>query len=62
MSYLIKLADGNWLRRGKPVARVDNATLFPHPSAAKVALKDNQGATLVPFEEVQDVWLAARKS
>lgn len=28
-----------WLRRGKLVHRRDNATLYAHPSAAKVALE-----------------------
>lgn len=60
MSYLVKLPDGTWIRRGKAVKRIDNATIFPHPSAAKVALAKNAGATLVPFAEVKDAWWAAK--
>lgn len=60
MPYLVKLADGTWIRRGKPVKRIDNATIFPNPSAAKVALARNQGAKLIPFAEVKDAWWAAR--
>jgi hypothetical protein len=60
MSYLVKLADGQWLKRGQPTKRIDNATIFPHPSAAKTGLTRNPGATLVPFSEVRAAWHAAR--
>lgn len=60
MSYLVKLVDGTWIRRGKPVKRIDNATIVPHPSAAKAALTSNEGAKLIPFAEVKDAWWAAR--
>lgn len=62
MSYLVKLPDGAWLARGRPVTRIDLATLFPHPSAAKTMLERNPGAKLVPFEQIKDEWYAARAS
>lgn len=62
MPYLVKLADGAWLSRGKPVTRIDNATIYPHPSAATDALKNHPDATLVPFAEVKAEWLVARNT
>lgn len=62
MGYLVRLKDGNWAHRGKPTQRIDCATYFPHPSSAKKVIQDNPGAELVPFAQVQDEWLAARKA
>ncbi len=60
MPYLVKLPDGKWLRRGRAVSRIDNATIFPHPSAAKLGLQRNPGAELIPFAAIRDQWMAAR--
>ncbi len=60
MSYLVKFADGKWARLGKPVPRICNATIYPHPSSAKHILRTNVGAQLVPFATVKDEWLASR--
>jgi hypothetical protein len=62
MPYLVKLADGTWMRRNKPVKRIDNATIYPHPSAAKVALTRYPDAKLLPFADVKDEWFAARQA
>lgn len=62
MSYLVKLANGNWIYRGKPVARIDHATIYAHPSAARNVLLKNPGAVLVPLSTVRDEWHAARKA
>jgi len=62
MSYLVQISDGRWLYRNKPVVRIDNASIYPHPSAAKNALASNHGAKLVPFAEIEDEWHAARKA
>lgn len=59
MSCLVQLADGTWIRGSKRVKRITNATIFPHPSAAKAALSNNAGSKLVPFAEVADEWRAA---
>lgn len=60
MPYLVKLPDGKWLRRGKAVSRIDNATIYPHPSAAALGIKRNPGAELIPLADVRDQWMAAR--
>jgi hypothetical protein len=59
MAYLVKLADGAWIHRGKPVKRIDHATIFNHPSDAVVVLARNEGAKLIPFADVKNEWHAA---
>lgn len=60
MPYLVKLANGGWYRRGKEVKRMENATVFPHPSAAEKALDGNKGSVLIPMSEIKKYWISAR--
>lgn len=62
MPYVVKLTDGQWVRRGKPVVRLSNASIYPHPSAAKIVLAKFPGAQLIPFSDVREQWLLARQS
>lgn len=60
MSCLLKLPCGSWLSRNKPTERIDLATIYPHPSAARVAAAKHPGSTIVPFSDVRDEWTKAR--
>lgn len=60
MTYLVRFPDGRFCGRGKPVERISNATIYPHPSAAKKMLANNPGSVLVPFAEVKAAWWSDR--
>lgn len=62
MSYLIQTADRQWVGRGKPVAHLRNASIYPHPSAAKRIQAKYPGSTLIPFSKVRDAWLKDREA
>lgn len=57
MPYLVKLGESQWLRRGRAVTRIRNATIYAHPSAAAQAMKKFPGATMVPLADVREDWL-----